>query len=239
MGQDSLHVHTSPENIARIIETNLTAPLLLTRAVLRGPSRRLDDVSRSFIPPGLDLFGSVTVSDDGVADLALRGDLTRAGDVLPAGQRRLVELVEDAEGEHQAGARTTDVLERDLDLERRVDRLLPGHDADDRTLLAVVVGRLMLPAVPESEVVRSGEGGRVTLLAPPPEAATGSPMLFAWHPIPGAGRYRLEVLTGEGEVALEAETAKVRASFFPTGFFNAARGKNAQPAKRWKIQNYN
>lgn len=35
MGQDSLHVHTSPENIARIIETNLTAPLLLTRAVLR------------------------------------------------------------------------------------------------------------------------------------------------------------------------------------------------------------
>jgi hypothetical protein len=74
-------------------------------------------------------------------------------------------------------------------------------------LLAVVVGRLMLPAIPESEVVRSGEGGRVTLLAPPPEAATGSPMLFAWHPIPGAGRYRLEVLTGEGEVALEAETA--------------------------------
>jgi hypothetical protein len=74
-------------------------------------------------------------------------------------------------------------------------------------LLAVVVGRLMLPAVPESEVVRSGEGGRVTLLAPPPEAATGSPMLFAWHPIPGAGRYRLEVLTSEGEVALEAETA--------------------------------
>ena len=74
-------------------------------------------------------------------------------------------------------------------------------------LLAVVVGRLMLPAVPEDEVVRSGEDGRVTLLAPPPEAATGSPMLFAWHPIPGAGRYRLEVLTGEGEVALEAETA--------------------------------
>ena len=35
MGQDSLHVHTSPETIARIIETNLTAPLLLTRAVLR------------------------------------------------------------------------------------------------------------------------------------------------------------------------------------------------------------
>lgn len=35
IGQDSLHVHTSPERIASIIETNLTAPLLLTRAVLR------------------------------------------------------------------------------------------------------------------------------------------------------------------------------------------------------------
>ena len=74
-------------------------------------------------------------------------------------------------------------------------------------LLAVFVGRLMLPAVPESEVVRSGEDGRVTLLAPPPEAATGSPILFVWHPISGAGRYRLEVLTSEGEVALEAQTA--------------------------------
>lgn len=35
IGQDSLHVHTSPEAIARIIETNLTAPLVLTRQVVR------------------------------------------------------------------------------------------------------------------------------------------------------------------------------------------------------------
>jgi len=35
IGQDSLHIHTSPEQIARLIATNLTAPLLLTRAVLR------------------------------------------------------------------------------------------------------------------------------------------------------------------------------------------------------------
>lgn len=43
IGQDSLHVHTSPERIAAIIETNLTAPLILTRTVLRrilaGPGR--------------------------------------------------------------------------------------------------------------------------------------------------------------------------------------------------------
>lgn len=35
IGQDSLHVHTSPERIAQIISTNLVAPLLLTRAFTR------------------------------------------------------------------------------------------------------------------------------------------------------------------------------------------------------------
>ena len=73
-------------------------------------------------------------------------------------------------------------------------------------LLAVVIGRLALPTAPESEVVRSGSDGGVTLIAPPPESSAGSPMLFAWHPVPGAARYRLEVLTSDGEVALEAET---------------------------------
>ncbi len=35
IGQDSLHVHTSAERIEQIIGTNLTAPLLLTRLMLR------------------------------------------------------------------------------------------------------------------------------------------------------------------------------------------------------------
>ena len=35
IGQDSLHVHTAPGRIGDIVTTNLTAPLLLTRAVLR------------------------------------------------------------------------------------------------------------------------------------------------------------------------------------------------------------
>lgn len=35
IGQDSLHVHTSADRIAQIIETNLTAPLVLTRLVVR------------------------------------------------------------------------------------------------------------------------------------------------------------------------------------------------------------
>jgi hypothetical protein len=74
-------------------------------------------------------------------------------------------------------------------------------------LLAITVGRFALPGTPEDEVVRSGNGGGVTLVAPPPQVPAGSPLQFAWHPIPGAARYRLEVLTGAGEVALEAETA--------------------------------
>lgn len=35
IGQDSLHVHTSADQLAAIIQTNLTAPLVLTRYVLR------------------------------------------------------------------------------------------------------------------------------------------------------------------------------------------------------------
>lgn len=35
IGQDSLHIHTAPDRIAQIIDTNLTAPLLVTRQVLR------------------------------------------------------------------------------------------------------------------------------------------------------------------------------------------------------------
>ncbi|MFW6597151.1 SDR family NAD(P)-dependent oxidoreductase [Propionibacteriaceae bacterium Y2011] len=35
IGQDSLHVHTSADRIDQIISTNLTAPLLLTRQVMR------------------------------------------------------------------------------------------------------------------------------------------------------------------------------------------------------------
>lgn len=43
IGQDSLHIHTSPAKIEQIVATNLTAPLVLTRTVLRrilaGPGR--------------------------------------------------------------------------------------------------------------------------------------------------------------------------------------------------------
>jgi hypothetical protein len=74
-------------------------------------------------------------------------------------------------------------------------------------LLAVVIGRYALPDRSEVDVTRAGRDERVTLLAPPPQAATGAPLLFAWHPIAGASRYRIEVMNAAGEVVLEAETA--------------------------------
>ena len=45
----------------------------LTSALLRGPGPALEDISRSFIPEGLSFGLSVPVSDEGVADVALRG----------------------------------------------------------------------------------------------------------------------------------------------------------------------
>jgi hypothetical protein len=45
----------------------------LTSALLRGPGPALDGISRSFIPEGLSFGLSVPVSEEGVADLSLRG----------------------------------------------------------------------------------------------------------------------------------------------------------------------
>jgi hypothetical protein len=71
-------------------------------------------------------------------------------------------------------------------------------------LLAVGLGRFAL--APNAEPVRSGEGAGVAVLAPAAEAAAGDPLAFAWRPVAGAERYRIEVLTGDGDVAIEAET---------------------------------
>jgi hypothetical protein len=75
-------------------------------------------------------------------------------------------------------------------------------------LVAVGVGRLTLKSSSDDELVRSGdERGAVTLLSPAAEVPAGTPVLFAWRPVPDARRYHLEVLNASGEVALEAETS--------------------------------
>jgi hypothetical protein len=74
-------------------------------------------------------------------------------------------------------------------------------------LIAVGLGRLALDRTSDDDLVRAGpERGAVTLLSPPADAKAGVPLTFSWRPVPGARRYRLEVLNAAGDVALEAET---------------------------------
>ena len=52
----------------------------LTQALLLGPGEGLDRVVKSYLPPGLTVNLSVPISDDGVADIGLKGD---AGQLSP------------------------------------------------------------------------------------------------------------------------------------------------------------
>jgi 3-oxoacyl-[acyl-carrier protein] reductase len=66
VGQDSLFVHTAPERIADIVKTNLEAPLLLTRAVVRRMLRsgargrivNITSISASRGYPGLAVYAA-------------------------------------------------------------------------------------------------------------------------------------------------------------------------------------
>jgi hypothetical protein len=71
-------------------------------------------------------------------------------------------------------------------------------------LLAVGIGRAALRS--SDDTVRSGEAAPVELIAPGAEVAAGGPVSFAWRPVQGASRYRLEVLNASGELAIEVET---------------------------------
>src|SRR5258707_11040977 len=65
-------------------------------------------------------------------------DLAGACDELAPGQVRGSQLVDDREGEHQPGARTTDVADVDLHLKRELERL---DDLYSDHGLSLVAGR--------------------------------------------------------------------------------------------------
>jgi hypothetical protein len=71
-------------------------------------------------------------------------------------------------------------------------------------LVAVALGRAALR--PSDDTLRSGPAGRVELVTPGAEVTAGAPVGFAWRPVAGASRYRLEVLNEAGDLAVEAET---------------------------------
>jgi len=55
--------------------------------------------------------------------------------------------------------------------------------------------------------ISRGAGDGVTLVAPATEIANGAPLVFVWHPDPGANRYLLEVLAADGSVVVSESTA--------------------------------
>jgi hypothetical protein len=84
-------------------------------------------------------------------------------------------------------------------------------------LFAVIVGRVALKPRP-GDVLRSGPAAAsVVLLAPGTETAAGHPVSFAWRPVTGASRYRLEVLTSGGDMAVEAETSDTTVTLTSVG----------------------
>jgi 3-oxoacyl-[acyl-carrier protein] reductase len=71
IGQDSLHIHTSVESLARIIEVNLTAPLALIRAVVRrilarGGSGRVVTVTSICAQRGFPGLGAYAATKGGL-----------------------------------------------------------------------------------------------------------------------------------------------------------------------------
>lgn len=81
----------------------------------------------------------------------------------------------------------------------------PALVASSAAVIALCVLLFRSPSGPERPVVRGGAAG-ITPAAPDGDAAVSLPAELAWHPVPGALRYRVEVLTAEGVPAFSGET---------------------------------
>lgn len=99
------------------------------------------------------------------------------------------------------------------------------------SLVAVVGAGLLLSGVlrRNSDLERGGRGD-IALLAPGPEASAGAPLAFAWHALPGAGRYVLEIQGPDGAIALADTTTDTT--------FTVADPSRALPgsAYRWWVR---
>jgi hypothetical protein len=114
---------------------------------------------------------------------------------------------------------------RELDLLRTVERagLEAGAHAPARrtwfvpaalaasVLLAVGIGRQALRSTTD-DTTRGGDTGAIVLVQPGADAPAGQPVVFAWHPVPNASRYELELLDAGGGVTASATTADTTAA---------------------------
>jgi hypothetical protein len=71
-------------------------------------------------------------------------------------------------------------------------------------LLAVGLGLAVRQRSSSEDITRGGES--IQLLAPPSEVAPGEPLVFVWHSLAGARRYRVEILDRADAVIFTAET---------------------------------
>jgi hypothetical protein len=76
---------------------------------------------------------------------------------------------------------------------------------------ASVVSRVARPPVELPDVTR-GEAGDVVAERPAAGEIVALPVTFTWRPVPGASRYTVEVLAGDGRVVWSAETAEPTAT---------------------------
>ena len=173
------------------------------------------------------------MSDDRLRELyatALTGQSAGAAGEHPSPEA-LAELVR-REGSEEARLSTLDHVMRcadcrhDFDLLRSVERagvesavagraggrrawLMPAALAAS-VLLAVGVGRTVLRS--GVDTTRGGDHGAVELVQPGREARAGDAVTFAWHAVPGASRYELELLDAGGGVLASAATTDTTVS---------------------------
>jgi hypothetical protein len=111
------------------------------------------------------------------------------------------------EGDEAARLATLDHAMSCGECRTELDLLRTVEEAGVRSGAVAAPGRrrwMMLK--PSEDTVRSDDATRVELVAPGAEVPAGTPISFAWRPVEGASRYRLEVLNESGDLAIEAET---------------------------------
>lgn len=106
----------------------------------------------------------------------------------------------------RAGVESGAVAER---VGKRRGWLMPAALAAS-VLLAVGVGRTVLRS--GGDETTRGSGDAVELMHPGREARAGDPLTFAWHPVPDASRYELELLDAGGGVAASVATTDTTAT---------------------------
>jgi hypothetical protein len=111
----------------------------------------------------------------------------------------------------EAGDRTERIAARRAPLWRRA---LPLAAAAS---LVLAIGGLMLKGRSGDDGVERGGAGGITLIAPVEEVPAAGPLDFAWTPVPGAGRYVIEVQGANGETVFSDSTADTTATLDRAG----------------------